>query len=81
MKTIEQIAEEIDENFYKENNYYQSTCEPISFAVKVGIEASKLHLEAQKEEIKKVIKETISVYNWEVPFKIIDEAYPLTNIK
>jgi hypothetical protein len=71
-------AEEFLAKYQKSGNHF---CVTKGEAINKLVEFAKLHLEAQKEEIKKVIKETISVYNWEVPFKIIDEAYPLTNIK
>jgi len=35
---IEKIMNKIDEDFYKENNYYLSITDPKSFAKKVAIE-------------------------------------------
>ncbi len=45
MITAEALAEVIDEEYYKENHYYWSATEPITFAAEVAIQLSKLHVE------------------------------------
>ena len=44
-KMVEKIMNKIDEDFYKENNYYLSITDPKSFAEKVAIEFAKMHIE------------------------------------
>lgn len=87
--TAEELITKIDEDFYKKHSYYQSQNEPESFAKTVAIAFTKLHLEAQREAIKKkaTIKKrydgNIAKEYWEdiVDEQSIDNAYDLNNIK
>jgi hypothetical protein len=86
---LEKLMNKIDEDFYKENNYYLSITEPESFAKIVAIEFAKLHVEAAlKAASEKVTtNEDVAIFaEGTYRTQIIDKssilnAYSLTNIK
>lgn len=47
--TVEEIIEEIDNEFQKENGYWLSTAIPIEFAAQVAIKFAKLKCQEQRQ--------------------------------
>lgn len=58
--TIKELADRMDNAFYKENGCYQSITEPMLFACKVGLEYAELHRqECLKQASEKAKKQFI----------------------
>ena len=72
----EEIANKIDEDFYKENFYYLSLTNPQEFAEKVAIEFAKLHVEAALKQASE--KAMLKIVNTE-EFKDIEEGEDLVD--
>lgn len=67
--TVEEIIEEIDNEFQKENGYWLSTAIPIEFAAQVAIKFAKLKCAEQR---------TICADNAEMIIEIIGEDEPIS---
>lgn len=85
--TAKQLAEVIDDEFYKEHHYYWSETEPLNFATEVALQFTKLHV----EEALKTAKDSAGYTTKRDRYRNITEvtidgdsilnAYPLENIK
>lgn len=74
--TAEEIANKIDEDFYKENSYYLSLTSPQEFAEKVAIEFAKIHVKAALKAASE--KTMLKVVNTE-EFRNIEEGEDLVD--
>lgn len=90
--TAEALAEIIDTDFYKENHYYWSQTEPITFAAEVALQFARLQVqEALKAATEKasLIKDENQDFRFQscncvdyiLDKESILNAYPLENIK
>ena len=61
--TAESIAENIDNEFFKENSYYLGNTMPIEFAKRTAIEFAKLHCIEQARVIAE--KATVDIVDYE----------------
>lgn len=77
--TAEELATQLDEEFKKDEGYYQSNTEPRFFAARVALKFAKLHVEAAMKAILESGKKMGLMNDADLDY--LKRDYPIENIE